>query len=113
MISTSFEMIIKGSSTAIVLGICLGVLYSLVSLVFKLKCHKKCFLIDNELNIGLGQNFFDFFFVLLSGILYLIIAYVFMDGANAFYPLCLLFLAFLLAKRIICSIIAKIFKFKK
>ena len=111
MISTSFEMIMNGSCAAAILGICLGVVYSFFSLVFGLICHKKHkadSLMHNESNVGLGRNIFDFLFALSSGILYLILVYVFMDGSNAFSPLCLLFLAFMVTKRIINSFIANI-----
>ena len=113
MITTSFEMLMNASCAAFIFGACVGIIYSFFTFIFDLVRHKRrgaYYRINNDANVGVGQNVFDFFFALLSGILYLILTYVFMDGANNFSPICLFFLAFFVIRRIIYSIVAKILR---
>ena len=116
MILTSFEMLMNASCAAFIFGICIGIVYSIFSLAFELLRHKRrgaYYRTNNDANVGLGQNVFDFFFAFLSGILYLILTYVFMDGTNSFSPISFLFLAFFVIRRIIYSIVAKILRRKE
>ena len=107
MISVSSDMILRTVIASALLGILGGALYSLLFGIARLafgcilKLFKKAYVKQSG---AFFENAYDFVFILLLGIFFVLILYAFNDGVFFFLPLFALFTSFILSKRLVGSL---------
>ena len=118
MIAISTEMIFNAACFCILCGACLGAMYAAFSFlpILFLSCipkFKNKYNIPQSYGLGFARHVLDYLFALAAGIIYLVIQYVFIDGANVLLPAFLLFLSITVTKGIVESFFAKILNRKR
>lgn len=109
MIALSADMIFSAVACATVIGVILGAIYAffcgmsaLFSRIIKLRDSREE---EDKEGVGILVNVFDFLFTVFAGMVYIVLTYVFTEGAFSAYSLLAYLIGFLLGKSIILRIL--------
>lgn len=104
MITLPSDMILASVIFAVAFGIGCGFLYTFIHLLFKMLCRLVKRTFKDKVYINIQRSFllnaFDFLFVFFFGTVYLTFAYVLVDGVLELYSIIMLFMGFLVSKRL-------------